>query len=56
MLAKTQFSESKSKTSGTSSISTNQNIDYILWIVAVAILFIERVITFRHKNIDYAKN
>jgi hypothetical protein len=45
ILAKMQFSESKNSKSGPSIVFITQNVDYMLWIFAFIVLFIERVIS-----------
>ena len=50
----TQFSSKVAPVSV--NISTIKNIDQLLWILAFAALISERIVSFRHKKIGYAKN
>lgn len=55
LLAKTQFVKSKNSQSNFSTKPIHKNIDYIIWMLAFVVLVIERILSFRQKNISYAK-
>ncbi|MEJ5994383.1 BatA domain-containing protein [Pedobacter sp. Du54] len=56
VIAKTQFSEAKNSTPRPSIEIRTQKIDDVMWMLAFLVLIIERVLSFRNKNINYAKS
>ena len=54
-LAKQQLVDNKINQSSTTSIVTTQNLERLFWILALVVLIIERILSFR-KKLDHVKN
>ncbi len=55
IVSELQFKHTKNNISSVAAIHATQSLDYVIWTLAFVLLIIERFLSFKHKNLGYAK-